>query len=136
MKSFSWLYGAEVHTYATQFITLFQEASDGGVEGEMFVADQEGLLIGFAVIHGEPSDEWKFGPIAVLPSFQHEGIGSHLLQLCLEFAQSHKIKSVYLKVHEHNSPAIKLYKKFGFTVTEIVPSSLPNKNFLMMRISL
>jgi ribosomal protein S18 acetylase RimI-like enzyme len=135
MKSFSWLYGAQVHTYATQFITLFQEAFNEGSEGEMFVAEQEGIIIGFAVIHKEPSNDWKFGPIAVLPSFQHEGIGSYLLQLCIEFAQSKKVKSFYLKVHEHNYPAIKLYKKFGFTVTEIIPSPLTDKNLLKMMIS-
>ncbi len=134
-KSFSWLYGPKVPDYATQFVTLFRAALDEGADGEMLVAEQEGALIGFAVIHREATNEWKFGPIAVVPAFQHEGIGSHLLELCIDFARSNDVKSLYLKVHEHNLPAIKLYKKFGFAVTEIVPSSLTNTNFLKMTIS-
>jgi len=134
-KSFSWLYGAKVPDYASQFVTIFRAAFNEGADGEMFVAEQEGALIGFAVIHREATDEWKFGPIAVVPAFQREAIGSHLLELCIDFARSNDVKSFYLKVHEHNLPAIKLYKKFGFTVTEIVPSSLTSTNFLKMILS-
>jgi len=136
VKAHSWLYGEKVHEHASEFITLFQEALNEGTEGELFVAEQNGTLIGFAVIHQEPPNEWKFGPIAVIPSFQHEGIGSNLLELCINFARSKEVRSFYLKVHEHNQFAIRLYQKFGFTVTEILPSSLPGKNFLKMLISL
>ncbi|NVM54323.1 MAG: GNAT family N-acetyltransferase [Candidatus Helarchaeota archaeon] len=136
VEGYSDLYGKSVQEHATQFVALFQTALKEDVEGDMFVAEENNVLIGFAVIHKEPTNEWKFGPIVVHPSFQRRGIGSYLLQMCIKFAQSKQIQQFYLKVHEHNQAAINLYKKFGFSTTNVFPSDLEGKNYLKMLYSL
>ncbi|HUY00466.1 MAG TPA: GNAT family N-acetyltransferase [Candidatus Deferrimicrobium sp.] len=131
-QGYALLYGNEVKKHAEQFIELFQAALREGVEGEMFIAEKYNNLIGFAIIHKEASGNWKFGPIAVLPAKQNRGIGSHLLQLCINFARVKQVKQFYLKVHEHNQNAINLYKKFNFTIIDTVPSDLEGKKYLKM----
>jgi ribosomal protein S18 acetylase RimI-like enzyme len=126
------LYGSEVQKHAEQFIEIFQVALREKVEGEMFIAEKYKNLIGFAVIHKETSGKWKFGPIAVLPAKQHRGIGSNLIQLCINFAHIKKVKQFYLKVHEHNQNAINLYKKFNFNIIATIPSDLAGINYLKM----
>jgi putative acetyltransferase len=130
------LYGTQAEQYADQFLQLFKSASDEQVAGELFVAEKNNRIKGFAVIHEEPANDWKFGPIAVKPLLQHKGIGSQLLQLCIDFARSQGVQQFYLKVHEHNHAAIKLYEKFGFKTAQTFPSDIDGKNFLKMVLDL
>jgi len=53
--------------------------------------------------------------MGVTPPFRHSGLGSRLLQACLEHCQQSKIEKVELTVFTDNTPAISLYRKFGFT---------------------
>ncbi len=132
IAAFSTIYKEKTPHQGEEFIKLYHAALLKGIEGEMFVADQDGTILGFAVIHKESRKEYKFGPIVVLPAVQHQGIGTKLLQLCIDFAQSKRVKQFYLKVHEHNQIAIDFYKKFGFTLTKIFPSDLTGINYLKM----
>ncbi len=132
LEGFSPLFGHTVQQHAENFFNLYKSALSKGIEGELFIAEKNGKILGFAVIHQESTKEFKLGPIVVLPSFQCQGIGSHLLQLCINYAQSKKAKQLYLKVHDNNQAAIALYKKFGFSIIEIFPSDLEGQNFLKM----
>ena len=136
LSGFSNLYGEKAEQYANQFLQLYESALLKGIEGELFVAEENGKIIGFAVIHSESPKEYKFGPIVVLPSAQHQGIGSQLLQMSINFARSKRVKQFYLKVHQTNLKAINLYKKFGFSITETFPSDLDGVNFVKMVIIL
>lgn len=131
-EGFSPLYGEKTQTYAKRFIELYETALLQGVEGEMFIAEEGHKPVGFAVIHEESPNEYKFGPMVILPSFQRQGIGIYLLQLCVDYARSKKISKFYLKVHDINEPAINLYKKLGFLVSEILPSDLKGVEYLKM----
>lgn len=57
--------------------------------------------------------------LAVLPELRRRGIGSSLLQSALEELRQLRpdVESLTLEVRESNTPAIKLYEKFGFTIT-------------------
>lgn len=132
LLGFSNLYGENAEQYANQFLKLYQSALLKGIEGELFVAEKKGKIIGFAVIHKETPKDYKFGPIVVVPSAQHQGTGSQLLQMCINFARSKRAKQFYLKVHENNLAAINLYKKFGFSITETFPSDLDGIDFVKM----
>ncbi|MHA1263926.1 MAG: GNAT family N-acetyltransferase [Candidatus Helarchaeota archaeon] len=133
MEAFHDLFGTEVITHAETFITLFKRALKEGTAGEMFVAEENKRIVGFAVIHNESTGEWKFGPIAVLSTKQHLGIGSKLLQICIDYAKTNNVKEFYLKVHKSNKTAIQLYHKFGFEVIASVPSDISGISFLYMR---
>ncbi|MHA1649214.1 MAG: GNAT family N-acetyltransferase [Candidatus Helarchaeota archaeon] len=126
------LYGDKVKIHADQFLKLFRSSLIHKTEGEMFIAEKDGVPVGFATIHKEPTNEWKFGPIIVTPSAQGQGIGYQLLQLCIDFARSKNVSQIYLKVHEHNENAINLYKKSGFILKDVIPSDIPGINYLKM----
>ncbi|MHA1277812.1 MAG: GNAT family N-acetyltransferase [Candidatus Helarchaeota archaeon] len=136
IKAFEWLYGNQTDEYAELFLKLFRTALKINVKGELFVAEKNSRIKAFAVIHQEPNNTWKFGPIVVVPRMQRKGIGIQLLRLCIDFARSQGVEQIYLQVHEHNRAAINLYTKFGFTITQSVPSNIPDKKYLKMTLNL
>lgn len=62
-------------------------------------------------------DEMQIGNIAVSPDFQHQGIGSVLMEFIEKEAARLKLKYIYLEVRQSNETAIKLYLKFGFVIS-------------------
>jgi ribosomal-protein-alanine N-acetyltransferase len=71
--------------------------------------------VGFAVIRQVDTDG-EILQIAVDKNVRNSGFGSKLLQNILTYAQKSGFKSVFLEVRKSNLPAIKLYKKHGFTI--------------------
>jgi len=85
------------------------------------VAEVEGRVVGQLGLHVEHSprrsDCASFG-MAVHESFQGQGIGSALMSAMIDLADNWLgIRRLELQVYADNTPAIKLYEKFGF-VTE------------------
>ncbi|UFJ43312.1 GNAT family N-acetyltransferase [Brevibacillus humidisoli] len=67
------------------------------------------------------ADRWRdreFG-VCVLQDFWGYGIGKHLLQASISWADSNGIKKMTLQVLERNEKAIELYKRFGFEIEGI-----------------
>ncbi|MCE4624664.1 MAG: ribosomal protein S18-alanine N-acetyltransferase [Desulfurococcales archaeon] len=59
--------------------------------------------------------------IAVLEEYRGRGIGTALLQHTIQAAREEgDIVSIYLEVRVSNTPAIRLYKKFGFKPARII----------------
>ena len=52
--------------------------------------------------------------MAVLASWRGTGVGSVLLQACIDWARREQVHKIELRVWPHNTPAIALYEKFGF----------------------
>jgi RimJ/RimL family protein N-acetyltransferase len=68
-------------------------------------------------IVGNASLEWAgVGDLgmAVLPTWRGKGVGSALLQACIDWGRREQIHKIELRVWPHNAPAIALYEKFGF----------------------
>lgn len=66
----------------------------------------------------------SFGLI-VKPSWQNKGIGKILLSALSEWVEAHSsIEVINLTVSEENTPAIALYKNFGFQITGREPFGL------------
>ena len=61
-------------------------------------------------------EDGELDDLYVLPAFQNKGIGSEILEYCIEVSP----QSIYLYVFSHNSRAIRFYERFGFTVREKV----------------
>ena len=58
--------------------------------------------------------------IAVHPDQRRKGIGTALLNHCLERLREKEIVDVCLNVEMIRTPAIALYKKFGFQITKAI----------------
>jgi ribosomal protein S18 acetylase RimI-like enzyme len=56
--------------------------------------------------------------VSIIKDYQGMDIASVLMQMCIDYANKHHFKEVELEVHKKNTPAIKLYKKFGFQFFE------------------
>jgi ribosomal-protein-alanine N-acetyltransferase len=88
------------------------------------VAEIESKVIGYIMCRIE-TNLFSFGNIkkghvisvAVLPEYQHTGIGNALMLEALQNMQKlYKAKECYLEVRVSNAPAIGLYKKLGFAI--------------------
>lgn len=93
-----------------------------GAEGNIFLlAFTKNEVAGYVRIReGEKRKEFAGKTsieIARIYSVQHsigKGIGSALMQKCLEIAKEMKREIIWLGVWEHNKRAIDFYKKWGF----------------------
>ena len=55
--------------------------------------------------------------VATKPSYARQGIATKLLKRLVEDAREKEIYALSLEVNEHNEPAINLYRKIGFIIT-------------------
>lgn len=62
--------------------------------------------------------------VSIEPKSRGMGIASTLIQNCIEYATSNQFKEIQLEVNKKNEPAINLYQKHGFVVTEELGASL------------
>ncbi|HHW66409.1 ribosomal protein S18-alanine N-acetyltransferase [Defluviitalea raffinosedens] len=77
------------------------------------VAESKGNILGYAGMW-KIADEGHITNIAVHPDFQHQGVGTLLMQGIIEEAQRNHFIGLTLEVRESNIKAQNLYKKFGF----------------------
>ncbi|MBE5816467.1 MAG: ribosomal-protein-alanine N-acetyltransferase [Clostridiales bacterium] len=59
-------------------------------------------------------DEAHILNVAVLPEYRRQGIAQELLEEAIATAKSKGAQYAYLEVRVSNTPAINLYKKYGF----------------------
>jgi ribosomal protein S18 acetylase RimI-like enzyme len=57
--------------------------------------------------------------MGVSPDYRSQGIGSMLVQKCLEWAKTQGYKKVYVSAYFGNTEAIKFYKKNGFVEIDL-----------------
>lgn len=87
------------------------------------VAEVHERIIGFSRCEGinlkRLSHKVEFG-VCVLKEFWGFGIGKHLLQQSISWADTSSIKKMTLNVLETNEKAIELYIKYGFQIEGIL----------------
>lgn len=77
------------------------------------VAKEAGEIVGFAGIW-IAIDIAHITNIVVKKSERKSGIGTVMLDELIKLCNELKLNEITLEVNEHNTPAIQLYKKFGF----------------------
>ena len=82
--------------------------------GESVVADADGQIVG--MIHIEVSRH-GFGELGMLVDrgWRGRGVGSALVAAAIGWARSQRLHKLCLEVFAHNTAAIALYRKCGFT---------------------
>ena len=91
------------------------------------------LFFPIQIINNENSHEsLALAPMAVLPAYQHKGIGSELVDSGLELARTRGYKSVIVLGHRD------YYPKFGFEMAKNwnikAPFEVPNENFMAIEL--
>ncbi|MBQ7918553.1 MAG: GNAT family N-acetyltransferase [Lachnospiraceae bacterium] len=112
-----------------------EDAESGIHEESLFVAIEEGKIVGTVILRHEPEDGYSLADwhnnleyneifvvytFAVHPQFLHQGIGKKLMEFVIEYAIQMNMKAVRLDVYEKNIPAIRLYEKLGFQYIDTV----------------
>lgn len=82
----------------------------------VFIIELSGAPIGRLIIDRNDK-EIRLVDLTILPEFRHRGIGAFLLGELQAEAVSAK-KPLNLRVLKTNQPAVKLYERCGFVVTE------------------
>ena len=83
-----------------------------------YILEADNQIIGYAVAWFLV-DEFHLANIAVDDKFRNQGFGSQFVSELLQLARQQNCKYAFLEVRASNIPAIKLYKKLGFTVAGI-----------------
>lgn len=106
----------------TERLTLGAEAwTENGItetlnrNGHYFVIEVDSKIVG----HGGFTavlDEGDITNIAVRPEFRRRGLASKILEAMITFASERNLAFLTLEVRSQNTPAIRLYEKYGFTV--------------------
>lgn len=86
-------------------------------QGLSIVAEDEGVILGYAVAWGE--EETHLANLAVSEYERGKGVGGKLLDEVIAFAQRHHAQSLYLEVRVSNTIARKFYAERGFVPTYI-----------------
>ncbi|WP_405079135.1 GNAT family N-acetyltransferase [Paenibacillus chitinolyticus] len=107
---------------APGFVKLIQADSDSA--GNLFlVAAVEDRIVGYSRCQGNElirfSHKVEFG-VGVLKEFWGYGIGKHLLQTSIDWADSIGMAKMTLTVLETNEKAVRLYEKLGFEVEGVL----------------
>jgi ribosomal protein S18 acetylase RimI-like enzyme len=87
--------------------------------GEVFFALCGGTVAGTVAMLKFPDGSFELAKMAVSPEFRGRGIANHLMTACIEFAKEAGSPKVFLESSRKLSPALALYRKFGFEETEL-----------------
>ena len=87
--------------------------------GGIILCKEENSYIACVAIRKIDTDTAELKRMFVQPAHQHKGIGNILMTRSIELARQCGYKMIRLDTLDHMTPAISLYKKYGFT--EIPP---------------
>lgn len=94
-----------------------EEIIDKG--GFIFYAKLNGEIVGTASLLKKTETIFELGKMAVSGKAQGFGIGTLLLEHCLNFAREKGIQNIILYSNTILETAINLYRKYGFTEIEL-----------------
>lgn len=112
-----------------------EDASQGIGENALFVAEEEGRIVGTVILRHRPEPAYAAADwhsrldysrilvvytLAVHPACLHTGVGRGLMEFVLSHAARTGMKEVRLDVYEKNTPAIRLYEGCGFRYVDTV----------------
>jgi ribosomal-protein-alanine N-acetyltransferase len=89
------------------------------------VAESEGTLAGFCILHVERSRRRDLGYIVTLdvaPIHRRKGLARKLMQAAEQMAIADGCTSLVLHVHIANEPALHFYNSLGFAYTDTIPA--------------
>lgn len=93
----------------------------------IFVAENEGELIGYLIVLGGTVNRTKHSAylvIGILQEYRGKGIGTKLFENVITWAPKHNISRLELTVVTENEAGITLYKKNGFDIEGTKRNSL------------
>lgn len=100
-------------------------------DGHIFFATVNGKVAGTFALLKQEGGSFELGKMAVDEAFQGQKIGNKMLELCLQKAKDLGANKVILFSNTLLSPAIHLYKKFGFKEVPLGSTEYKRSNIKM-----
>ncbi len=112
-----------------------ETALQGIKEGNLFVARNDKQIMGSVILRHEPEPaydkaDWKTDleykdifvvyTFAVHPLYLKQGVGKAMMDFIIQYSKENNIRAIRLDVYEKNTPAICLYKTYGFQYIDTV----------------
>lgn len=106
-----------------------EDAAEAIKEGTLFAAKHNNTIIGTVILHHKPEDAYRtvnwhidldytdiflISTFAIHPDYQKQGLGRQMMDFIIDHCKKMNAKAIRLDVHEKNTPAISLYKSYGF----------------------
>ncbi len=91
--------------------------------GEIFFACVGEAVAGTVAMVPYGDDGFELTKMAVDPEFRGHGIGSKLMQACIDFTKARGRQKIILESNTKQAAAIELYRKFAFTEVPLDPNS-------------
>ncbi len=88
------------------------------------LAEEDGKLVGYIAaapknISYRKSKFFEIENMGVIPEYRSKGIGSQLIQKCLEWAKNKGFQKLFVNAYFQNAKAIDFYKRNGFSEIDI-----------------
>lgn len=90
--------------------------SDDGQSG-FWVACHDGKVIGMIGVQRTSNNVGEMRRLRVHSDYRRRGVGTRLMEHAMQFCQDQGYLKVVLDVRVEREPAIKLFEKFGFTLS-------------------
>ncbi len=132
--NYEWLqqyFSVEPHD-AEQLSSPAAEIIDKG--GYIFYAAWNGEIAGTATLLKAPGNEYELAKMAVTAAMQGKGIGTVLIEHCLERAAALAAKKIFLYSNTKLRAAIKMYRKYGFAEVPFENSQYQRANIKMEKL--
>ena len=92
--------------------------------GHIFLAADEGKVIGTAGIAKENEEEYEIIKMSVDPAYRGKGISKLLLDKCLKAAREKGAQKVVLFSNSQLQTALGLYEQYGFRYVPVIDSPM------------
>jgi len=102
--------------------------------GYIFYAKSGNQIVGTASLLKKSDGVFEIGKMAVTGTAQGSGIGTILLEHCLEMAKQKSIKKLVLYSNTKLTSAIHLYRKYGFIEVELEKGLYERANIKMEKL--
>lgn len=125
------------HWAETEYAAIAERRRAEYIQRELFVAESNGELIGFAV--GKTAGDWaEVESVAVYARVRRQGVGKALCRALINWAATEGAQIVALEVRAASGGAIELYRNLGFISDGCRPAyySDPVDDAVLMRLNL
>ena len=103
-------------------ITLVAEAQgEEASSSDSAQARADRDIVGFVVAHPVRQRYGRILTLDILPEARKAGLGTKLMFACEERLRTLGCAEVYLETAVNNEPALRLYRKLGYQVVEVLP---------------
>lgn len=95
-----------------EFNHVDEEIARGGMV--FFAVDDEGVALATCMAIARGNDEWEIAKLGSYPTLPHKGCGKAVFEACVEWAEAHGARRIYILTNSSLEAAIHIYESHGF----------------------